>query len=317
MNGMRLDERLALAVVGPPMEHDDARIRKAVDGKVVVVTGASFGQGEATARLLAANGAIVVMAARTRPRLAEVAAEIRAAGGRAHAYPLDLVNPDAVDRFAARVLDDHGRVDVLIHNAGKSLRRSVFRSALRPQDMESMVGVNFLGPMRLTLALLPAMRDGGGAHIVNIASAGVQMPTAPRWGFYIACKDGFDRWLRSVAMESKRYGITVTSLYAGHIKSRMVATGWVAMSPGHTPEQAARTVAYAITRRPRTMQPRGFTALNVARTALAAPLEVVLSIFDGRAGETAASEAAFAAAMAGRGADPASGGTATGDRADS
>ncbi|MFT3881769.1 MAG: hypothetical protein QM703_19185 [Gemmatales bacterium] len=96
----------------------------------------------------------------------------------------------------------------------------------------------------------------------------------------------------------------MTSLYAGHIKSRMVATGWVSMSPGHTPAQAARTVAYAITHRPRTMHPRGFTALSVARTALAAPLEIVLSIFDRQAGETAASDAAWAAATAKPGVAP-------------
>ncbi|MFT4199804.1 SDR family NAD(P)-dependent oxidoreductase [Gordonia sp. (in: high G+C Gram-positive bacteria)] len=297
MTEMRMDERVALAAVGPPMEYDSKRIRRAVQGKVVVVTGASYGQGEATAKLLAAHGAIVVLAARTRPKLDEVASEIILAGGQAHTYAVDMGNMAAVDGFAKQLLKDFERIDVLIHNAGKSLRRSAFRSALRPQDMESMVGVNFLGPMRLTLALLPRMREQGGAHIVNIATAGVLMPNAPRWGFYIACKEGFDKWIRSVAMESRNYGVTVTSLYAGHIKSRMVATGWVAAMPGHTPEQAARTVAYAITRRPRTMAPRGMRALNLASTVFEGPLELALSLVDRRSGETKASDAAFAAAM--------------------
>ncbi|MFT3898883.1 MAG: SDR family NAD(P)-dependent oxidoreductase [Gordonia sp. (in: high G+C Gram-positive bacteria)] len=297
MAEMRMDERLALAAVGPPMEYDAKRIRKAVDGKVVLITGASYGQGEATAKLLAKHGAIVVLAARTRPKLDEVASEIILAGGRAHTYAVDMGDLKAVDKFAAAVVKDLGRVDVLVHNAGKSLRRSAFRSALRPQDMESMVGVNFLGPMRLTLALLPHMRKQGGAHIVNIATAGLLMPNAPRWGFYIATKDGFDKWIRSVAMESRNYGVTVTSLYAGHIKSRMVATGWVARMPGHTPEQAARTVAYAITRRPRTMAPRGLRELGVVSTVFEGPLELTLSLVDRRSGETKASDAAFTAAM--------------------
>ncbi|NNG98838.1 SDR family NAD(P)-dependent oxidoreductase [Gordonia araii NBRC 100433] len=280
------------------MEYRAERIRDAVNGKVVVITGASFGQGEATARLLAAHGATVVIAARTRERLDEIAAEIVAAGGRAHPYVVDMGDTAAVDRFAAALLDDFDRIDILIHNAGKSLRRSVFRSAQRPQDMDAMVGVNFLGPMRLTLALLPRLREQGGAHIVNVATAGLLMPNAPRWGFYIACKDGFDKWIRSVAMESRKYGITVTSLYAGHIKSRMVATGWVAAMPGHTPAQAARTVAYAITHRPRAMRPRGLGLLNVASTVFEAPLEAALALVDRRSGETSASYAAFAAAMA-------------------
>ncbi|MFT3881768.1 MAG: SDR family NAD(P)-dependent oxidoreductase [Gemmatales bacterium] len=102
MSDTRLDERLALAVIGPPMEYDDDRLRKTVDGKVVVVTGASFGQGEATARLLAANGAIVVMAARTLPRLKAIAAEITRSGGVAYAYPLDLCDTNAVDAPSPR-----------------------------------------------------------------------------------------------------------------------------------------------------------------------------------------------------------------------
>mgnify|MGYP001090900264 CR=1 FL=1 len=257
MSDSRRGERMVLHVIGPSMERNTVRIRRAVDGKVVVITGASYGQGEATARLLAAHGATVVMAARTVDRLSEIVDEINAAGGTAHAYALDLGDPDSVELFASAVDADFGRVDVLVHNAGKSLRRSVFRSALRMQDMDVMLGVNLLGPMRLTLALLPIMKAQGGAHIVNVATAGLQMPNAPRWGFYIASKAAFDRWIRGVAMEARPHGITVTSLYAGHIKSRMVATGWVSAMPGHTPAQAARVVAYAITHRPRVLQQIG------------------------------------------------------------
>lgn len=295
-------DRTMLAVVGPPMERDDARIRRAVDGKVVVITGASFGQGEATARLLARAGAHVVLIARTKERLEEVVAEITNAGGAATAYPVDVSDMAAVDATAAQILQHHGRVDVLIHNAGKSLRRSIYRSAQRMQDMDAMVGVNFLGPMRLTLALLPAMKAQGGAHIVNVATAGLWMtPAGPRWSFYLGTKAGFDTWIRSAALETRNDGITLTSLYAGHIKSRMVATGWVSRSPGHTPAQAARVVAYALTRRPRVMAPHGIGVLHVLGTIFEGPMGRILSRIDSRSTETKASDAAFARALAAAG----------------
>ncbi|GAC67293.1 SDR family NAD(P)-dependent oxidoreductase [Gordonia soli] len=297
--------RLTLATVGPPMDRDADRLAAAVGGKVVVITGASFGQGEATARLLASAGATVVLAARTRERLDEIVDEIRTAGGTAHSYRLDLGDMAAVDFFADRVLTDHGRVDILIHNAGKSLRRSVYRSAERMRDMEAMVGVNFLGPMRLTLALLPAMRAAGGGHIINVATAGLWMsPAAPRWGFYLGCKAGFDTWIRSVGMETSADGIDVTSVYAGHIKSRMVATKWVTRVPGHTPAEAAHVLAHAITHRPRALAPRGMAAVRLLGIAFEAPLTIALTLLDRRGVETPASNTAFLRAMAATSAAP-------------
>ncbi|SIR90402.1 SDR family NAD(P)-dependent oxidoreductase [Williamsia sterculiae] len=292
-------ERLTLRMIGPAMEHDDTRIQAAVGGKTVLITGASFGQGEATAELLARSGATVLLVARTSDKLDEVAAGITATGGIAHTYALDLADLPAVEIVAAEILRTHGSVDVLIHNAGKSLRRSIYRSAQRVRDMESMVGANFTGPMRLTLALLPAMRANGGGQIVNVATAGLWMaPAAPRWSFYLGCKAGFDTWIRSVGLEIRDDGITVTSVYAGHIKSRMVATGWVSRTPGHTPAQASRILAYALTHRPRVMAPRGMAVLRVAGVCLEGPVGRVLSWVHGRTDETPASEAAFSRAVA-------------------
>ncbi|WHU46495.1 SDR family NAD(P)-dependent oxidoreductase [Gordonia sp. L191] len=293
-----LRELLMLRLVGPPMERDDARIRRAVAGKTVLVTGASFGQGEATARLLARNGAVVVMIARSVDRLAEVADEITASGGIAHAYGVDLSDAASVTSFAESMLRLHGPADIVIHNAGKSLRRSIYRSAQRISDMDAMVGANFTGPMRLTLALLPSMKENGGGHIVSIATAGLWLtPAAPRWSFYLGCKGGFDVWLRSVALEVKRDNIDVTTIYAGHIKSRMVATDWVSKSPGHTPSQAARVVAYAVTRRPRHLAPRGTGLIRLFGIVFERPFGSVLSLVDRRSSETAASDAAFQRAM--------------------
>lgn len=294
-----LATRALLKIIGPPMEYDDQRLRGTVADKVVLITGASFGQGEATARLMARARARVLLIARSKDRLDKVVDDITRAGGNATAYPLDISDMAAVDAAAAQIVATHGPVDILIHNAGKSLRRSIYRSALRLQDMDAMVGVNFLGPMRLTLALLPSMKANGGGHIINVATAGLWMvPAGPRWGFYLGAKAGFDTWIRSAALETRNDNIVLTSLYAGHIKSRMVATGWVSRLPGHTPEQAARVVAYAATRRPRALSPRGIAVLHVLGTIFEGPFGSMLSRVDSRSTETPASDAAFARALA-------------------
>ncbi|ADG98129.1 short-chain dehydrogenase/reductase SDR [Segniliparus rotundus DSM 44985] len=291
-------EELLMEVVGPRRLKSLDKLSAEVRGKVALVTGASFGQGEATAKLLARAGAVVVIAARTKERLDEIVAEIQEQGGQAHAYQVDMGDLRAVDQFAADVLADHGHVDYLVHNAGKSLRRSIYLSCERPKDMDAMVGVNFLGPMRLTMALLPSMRERRSGHIVNICTAGVLFPVAPRWGFYQACKAGFDVWLRSVAMETRADGIGLSTVYAGHLKTRMVATGWVHMTPGHTPEQAAQVIARSLVSKPRIQAPYIGRPSEIAAAIFRTPLEMWLGFVNKHTKETEASIRAFEAAKA-------------------
>lgn len=295
---VRQAESLVMEVVGPRRLKSLDELSATVRGNIALVTGASFGQGEATARLLAKAGATVVLAARTKERLDEIVAEIEAFGGRAHAYQVDMGDLPGVERFAAQVLADHGRVDYLIHNAGKSLRRSIYLSCESSKDMDAMVGVNFLGPMRLTMALLPSMRERQSGHIVNICTAGVEFPVAPRWSFYQACKAGFDIWLRSVAMETRADGIGLSSIYAGHLKTRMVATGWVHRTPGHTPEQAAQIIARSLVRKPRIQAPIIGRPAEIASVIFRTPIEMWLGFLNKYMGETPASIRALEATKA-------------------
>jgi NAD(P)-dependent dehydrogenase (short-subunit alcohol dehydrogenase family) len=139
-------------------------------GKNVLVTGASSGIGEATAVAVAARGATVLLVARRGDELARVRDRIEAAGGRATAYACDLTDVadgGAVDRLVEQVLDGHGPVDYLVNNAGRSIRRSLSLSYDRFHDVERSMAINFLGPVRLTLGLLPAMRDQRFGHVVT------------------------------------------------------------------------------------------------------------------------------------------------------
>jgi NAD(P)-dependent dehydrogenase (short-subunit alcohol dehydrogenase family) len=151
----------------------------------------------------------------------------------------------------------HFPEDIIVNNAAKSIRRSLRLQYDRPQDFQRTIDTNYLGPVRLLLGLLPAMRDRRSGHIVNVSSIGVRMFPAPRWGTYIASKGAFDIWLRSVAPELHADGLDTTSVYMGLIRTRMSEpTPSLRRMPGMDTDQAAEVVAKAIIERPRKVQPR-------------------------------------------------------------
>lgn len=248
--------RPAAWLVNPRTRIDPSRLRRAVDGRTVLITGASYGVGAATARLLAQAGATVLLVARTAEALNEVADSITGAGGTAHAYPADLSDKAGVEVLAKLLLERHRHLDMIVHNAGKSIRRSLEDSAGRFHDFERTIGVNYLGPVQLTLALLPSMRERGQGHLVNVSSIGVRIPPGPRWAAYQASKSAFDVFFRSAAAEASADGVTATSIYMALIHTRMSApTGIFDNVPGLSAEQAAELVARAIVRRPPKISP--------------------------------------------------------------
>jgi NAD(P)-dependent dehydrogenase (short-subunit alcohol dehydrogenase family) len=234
----------------------EERLTAAVRGKVVLVTGSSYGIGEATARRLARAGATVLLVARTADQLEAVAEEIRTAGGQAEAYPTNLADPAAIEQLVAKVLDDHGHVDVLVSNAGKSIRRSVADSYQRFHDIERTNAINYLGPTKLVLELLPSMRKRGSGHIVNVSTAGVRTPPMARWSAYLASKGAFDVWLRCVAQEVRADGVTTSTVYMGLVHTRMSEpTPLLNKLPGLSPEQAADQVCSAVADKPHNITP--------------------------------------------------------------
>lgn len=233
----------------------ETRLRAQVEDRLVLVTGASSGIGAASARRLAAAGAHVVLTARSGNRLREVRDDILAAGGRADFEPADLADPAAASWLAAAVLDRHGPVDVLVSNAGQSIRRSLELSYDRPHDFERMIAVNYLGPVRLALGLLPAMRERGRGQIVNVATVGVQVPT-PRFAAYLASKAAFDTWLRCAAPEIATDGVAATSVYMPLVRTRMIGpTRLYRRAPALSADDAAALVCRAVADRPRSVSP--------------------------------------------------------------
>ncbi len=271
---MNLAAKAIDKLANPGQVCDPDKLRGAVSGKTVLVTGASYGVGEATARSLAAAGAAVLVVARSADRLDGLVAAISAGGGKAVAYPTDLTDEAAVAALAKQITEDHGPLDILVSNAGKSIRRSLHHQYDRPHDFQRTIDINYLAPVRLFLGVLPAMREHGGGHIVNISSVAVRVPPGPQWGAYQASKGAFDRWLRSVAPELHADGVDVTSIYFGLVRTRMIEpTPLLGKLPGLDPDQAADVVAKAIIERPRTIAPPWVWPVELASVLLTGPAD--------------------------------------------
>lgn len=264
----------ASRLANPARESDPDKLRDVVTGKTVLVTGASYGIGEATARRLAAAGAKVLIVARSADRLEDVAASINTGGGQAVVYPTDLSDEAAVSELTKQITENHGPLDIIVSNAGKSLRRSLHEQYDRPHDFQRTIDVNYLGPIWLLLGLLPAMRENGRGHLVNVSSVGVRVVPGPQWGAYQASKGAFDRWLRSVAPELHADGIDVSTIYFALVRTRMIEpTPLLGRLPGLTPDEAADAVAKVIIERPRTNEPPWVWPAEIASVLLAGPAE--------------------------------------------
>lgn len=229
----------------------EAELKRAVAGRVVVVTGASSGIGEAAARLVGAAGAEVVLVARRREELDRIAARI---GANAHVEPCDLTDLDAIDALAERVLADLGGVDVLVNNAGISIRRAVDHSYDRFQDFERPMQLNYFASIRLILRLLPSLRERSG-QVINISSAGVQTRT-PRFSGYIASKAALEAFSDAVQAETHGDGLRFTTISMPLVRTPMISpTEHYRRFPSLDPEEAGRLVAEAIVGRPRRVAP--------------------------------------------------------------
>jgi len=233
----------------------DRSLAGAVKGKVVLITGGSSGIGLAAAERCCDAGARVIIVARDPEKL-EVARAQLAQRGEVHTYQCDISDYAACDDFARRVLADHGAVDVLVNNAGRSIRRSIDLSYDRFHDFERTMQLNYFAAIRLTMALLPSMLERGNGHVVNISSIGV-LSNAPRFSGYVASKAALEAWTRCAAAEFADRGVSFTIINMPLVRTPMIApTKIYEQMPVATPDEAADMVAEAIIDRPKRIATR-------------------------------------------------------------
>ncbi|MFI6266907.1 SDR family oxidoreductase [Micromonospora sp. NPDC051006] len=188
--------------------------------KIVLITGASSGIGEATARRLAADGHHVVLGARRVDRLAVLVSELRAAGGRAEHQELDVTRLDSVRAFADGAYERHGRIDVLVNNAGVMPLSTL--DAGRVDEWNQMIDVNLRGTLHGIAAVLPLMRSRGAGHVVNVGSTAAYRvdPTA---AVYCATKYAVRALSEGLRQENRDIRVTVVS--PGYTRSELLEHG--------------------------------------------------------------------------------------------
>ncbi|MHA3048510.1 SDR family NAD(P)-dependent oxidoreductase [Acinetobacter sp. ANC 4641] len=222
-----------------------------VHGKIALVTGASSGIGMTVAKKLASAGAHVLLVARTEEKLLEVKTEIEESGGQASVYPCDLNDMEAIDAVAKQILADVDHIDILINNAGRSIRRAVHESLDRFHDFERTMQLNYFGAVRLVLNILPHMIKRKHGQIINISSIGV-LANATRFSAYVASKAALDAFSRCLSAEVHSHKISITTVYMPLVRTPMIApTKIYKYVPTLSPEQAADLVAYAIVKKPK------------------------------------------------------------------
>lgn len=190
-----------------------------IQDKVVLITGASSGIGDATARLLAERGATVVLGARRTDRLDKLVTDIAGGGGKAIARALDVTRREDVQAFADHALERFGRIDVIVNNAGVMPLSPL--AALKVEEWDRMIDVNIRGVLHGIAAVLPAMQAQGSGHVISISSIGglYVMPTAA-----VYCATKYAVRAISDGLRQEHDDIRVTCVYPGVVESELADT---------------------------------------------------------------------------------------------
>lgn len=228
----------------------DRTLKGKVRNKVVVITGGSSGIGLSTAQRVAEAGAVTIIVARGQEELFKARDEMKAKGGKVFAYTADLADMADCDKLVERILKEHGHVDILINNAGRSIRRSIELSYDRFHDFERTMQLNYFGSLRLIMGFMPTMTHRRKGHIINISSIGV-LANSPRFSAYVASKAALDAFSRCAQGELSGKGISFTTINMPLVKTPMIApTKMYDSVPTLSPDEAADLLVRAIIEKP-------------------------------------------------------------------
>ena len=256
----------------------DRSLKGAVKGKVVVITGGSSGIGEAAAIRVAEAGGKVLVVARDEEKLADVRRKITAAGGFVKTYSCDITDLAANDKLAKDILKEFGHVDVLVNNAGRSIRRSLALSYDRFHDFERTMQLNYFACVRLTMNLLPSMTARKDGHVINVSSIGV-LTNAPRFSAYVASKAALESFARCAASEFHDENVHFTIINMPLVRTPMIAPTklYEEMPTVISPEEAADMIADAIIRKPQRIATRLGVMAEIMHLVMPKMSEVVMN----------------------------------------
>ena len=239
----------------PRKRISSTRLKTFLQHKTILITGASYGIGEATARLLAIYEVTLILTARTKEKLESIRKQLEKLGATVYVFPADLYDIKQTEKLLEFILQSGLCIDIFISNAGKSICRPVEESLERFHDVTRTMSLNYYAPVRLTLGLIPLLKHTKG-QIIHISAINVLFPPAPYWAAYQASKTAIDQWFRSTALELKPAGIHITSIYLPLVQTRMIEpTKAYRNMPAMNVEQAATIIARCILKRKKMFKP--------------------------------------------------------------
>jgi NAD(P)-dependent dehydrogenase (short-subunit alcohol dehydrogenase family) len=255
----------------------DRSLRGHVSGKVVVITGGSSGIGHATAIMMGRAGARVAIVARDKDKLADAVQEIIDEGGEAKAFSADLTELEACDAVVRKIQDEMGEIEVLVNNAGRSIRRGIAASYDRFHDYERCMQLNYFGSLRMIMNVLPSMEKRRSGHVINISSIGV-LSNAPRFSAYVASKAALDAFSRCAASEYSDTGVRFTTINMPLVRTPMIApTKMYDNVPTISPDEAAAMVKQAVIYKPQRIATRLGVFAQVLHAVAPKVAEIVMN----------------------------------------
>ncbi|RJX38054.1 SDR family NAD(P)-dependent oxidoreductase [Paenibacillus pinisoli] len=231
----------------PSAQLNEDKLAKAVQGKTVLITGASSGIGEQTALLLGQFPVHLVLVARREDKLMEVKSLIESKGiARATIVAVDMRRDEELEELLRLLREKQNAPDIVISNAGLSIRRSIFASLDRHHDYTRTMSINYLAPVKLLLSVIPELERRQG-QVINVSTINTSLAPLPKWSAYQASKAAFDTWFRSAAPELNAAGIFTTSIYLPLVRTPMIEpTSAYKSMPAMNPEHVARIIAKSI-----------------------------------------------------------------------
>lgn len=235
----------------PFLRPDRKRLSQQLNHKTVLITGASYGIGEALVEMLSGINIHLILVARTEEKLNQLKQRLEPHVASCQIFAVDLTQPDRTARLIDQIKLGYGGIDIFINNAGKSICRSIADSADRLHDFQRTMALNYFAPVQLCIGLLPLLKQSQG-QIINISAVNVLLAPAPYWAAYQASKSAFDQWFRCAEPELTLSGVQLTSIYLPLVNTRMIQPTYANKSiPAIPAQQAAEIICRAIqTRKP-------------------------------------------------------------------
>ncbi|WEK54095.1 MAG: SDR family NAD(P)-dependent oxidoreductase [Candidatus Cohnella colombiensis] len=239
----------------PRTQYNSRRLEYRLEGKTVLITGASSGIGEQLAYLLADSHVHLILVARREDRLLEIKAEIEKKSAQVSVFPVDLREETELESLLAFLHQLPDGLDVIVSNAGHSIKRSILESLDRYHDFTRTMAINYSAPLQLLLSTIPLLEKSQG-QIINVSTVNVMLPPLAYWAAYQASKAAFDTWFRSVAPELNMIGILTTSIYLPLVRTPMILpTTAYQKLPAMTPQHVARIIGNALYTHKRSYKP--------------------------------------------------------------